>query len=114
MSSRILLAGRDEALQQARQRMLQARGMDVATALDSEEFTDHLFAERYDAVVLCHSLRDSERERFSTLTKLYSPGTLVLLLADRSDQHFKFGDQTVLGTNPAALVNALATVGRAA
>jgi DNA-binding response OmpR family regulator len=105
MSLVILSAGRDDRILEARNRALIAAGFEVISAGESG-VVEELFQGRFDAVVLCHSLREDDRRRLAGIIKNYCPSTPVIVVSDLHGKKFNYGTLTV-PNYPAEIISAV-------
>jgi len=91
----ILSAGRDRPLLFTRNRVLEEAGYIVTPAITPAEITEVFFRGDFDAVILCHSIPQEERERIARIVRMHSPSTPVIVLADLPTRKYEFGDMTI-------------------
>ncbi len=101
----ILSAGRNEHILKARNRALTAAGFHVVSC-DESGVVEELFEGRFDAVVLCHSLREDERRRLAGIIKSYCSSTPVIVVSDLQGRKFDYGTLTV-SNYPAEIIAAV-------
>lgn len=94
MSITILCAGRDVHVMEARSKALTAAGFNVVCS-HGDEFMEKLFEGNFDAIILCHSLREEERRRLAGIIKSYHQATPVVVVSDLQGRKFQYGTRTV-------------------
>jgi len=94
MSITILSAGRDAHAMENRNRALTAAGFTVVSS-HVDELMEQLFEGHFDAVILCHSLREEERRRLAGIIKNYHRATPVIVVSDLQGRKFQYGTCTV-------------------
>ncbi len=106
----ILYAGRDHGVVQSRRLVLEQAGYVVDLCDNSEECIRKFLEGDYDLVMLCNSLRDSERERLYSLVHRFSTRTPILRICSMPEElrhvpeHACTGEpQVILGTVAVAL-----------
>src|SRR4051812_40469350 len=91
MATLLLSVGHDSALLAIRNLILASAGYTVVSASTPEEFVTRFFDGDFDAVVLCDSLQEDQRERMAAIVHDHSPSTPVILmrkpLPNSSDLH---------------------------
>lgn len=95
--TRVLSVGSDHTLLGMRTLVLASAGYQVASALGPAEFVSKFFDGDFDAVVLCHSLTEDQRQRIAELVRRHSPSTPVVVLGRTMGSHYDYGDFTVSG-----------------
>lgn len=107
--SRILTFGHDTTLLQTREMILRKDGQEVLTATAVDEATRILTEQPIDLLILCHTLRQQERESILSLAHTLQRGVKALVLTSTSSGYIATGLDATLCTNdgPPAL---LATV----
>ena len=95
MSITILSAGRDAHAMEIRDRALTAAGFTVVSS-HVDELMERLFEGNFDAIILCHSLREEERRRLAGIIKNYHHATPVIVVSDLQGRQFQYGTRTVL------------------
>ena len=94
MSITILSTGRDAHAMEIRNRALTAAGFTVVSS-HADELMEKLFEGKFDAVILCHSLREEERRRLAGIIKNYHRATPVIVVSDLQGRKFQYGTCTV-------------------
>ena len=101
-----LSVGSDSLLLETRNQVLRSDGHTVVSALSIEQASKEFAARDFDLVVLCHSIREQERERFTKAIHSKTPNTLVVLVPQRLTGKDPFTDATV-ENDPARLLEEL-------
>ena len=94
MSITILSTGRNARVMEARDTALIAAGFNVVSS-HADEFMEKLFEGNFDAIILCHSLREEERRRLAGIIKSYHSATPVIVVSDLQGRKFQYGTRTV-------------------
>lgn len=94
MSITILCTGRDVHVMEARNKALTAAGFHVVSS-HADGFMEKLFEGNFDAIVLCHSLREEERRRLAGIIRSYHQATPVIVVSDLQGRKFQYGTRTV-------------------
>jgi PleD family two-component response regulator len=90
-----LAVGSDSPLLETCNQVLRSDGHTVVSALSIEQASKEFAARDFDLVVLCHSIPEQERERFTKAIHSRTPNTLVVLVSQRLAGKDPFTDATV-------------------
>jgi hypothetical protein len=101
-----LSLGSDSLLLETCNQVLRNDGHTVVSALCIEQAFKEFAARDFDLVVLCHSIPEQERERFTKAIHSRTPNTLVVLVSQRLAGKDPFTDATV-ENDPARLLEEL-------
>ncbi len=113
VSGVILYAGRDHGLVQSRRLVLEEAGYVVDLCDNSEDCTRKFLEGDYDLVLLCNSLRDSERERLISLVHRFSARTPLLRVCSLPDEARLSPEPSCTGEPQAILDKVAATLAAA-
>jgi DNA-binding response OmpR family regulator len=107
--SKILAFGHDTTLLQTRELILQHDGFDVVTASEYAEASRILSEQPVDLVLLCHTVREAERQSMLSLAHAVRPDAQVLVLVRASFDNLTQGHDATLCTvgNPRTLLAAV-------
>jgi CheY-like chemotaxis protein len=103
----ILYAGRDPVLLLVRRLLLEYAGYIVTTAATYPAFIKEFYGGDFDGVVLCSSIKNSERRKMAALVRDRSPSVPVVVISESSFSQHDFGTLSA-EPQPEALLNALA------
>ncbi len=109
LSGVILYAGRDHGLVQSRRLVLEQSGYVVELCDNSEDCVRKFLEGDYDLVLLCNSLRDSERERLSSLVRRFSSRTPVLRVCSMPEESRQGPEPSCTG-EPQVILDAVAGI----
>jgi hypothetical protein len=103
----ILYAGRDPVLLLVRRLLLEYAGYIVTTAATYTAFVKEFYGGDFDGVVLCSSIRNSERRKMASIVCHRSPSVPVVVISETSFSQHDFGTVTA-EPQPESLLSALA------
>lgn len=102
----ILYAGRDPVLLLVRRLLLEYAGYIVTTAATHAAFVKEFYGGDFDGVVLCSSIRNSERRKMAGLVQQRSPSVPVVVISESSFSQHDFGTVSA-EPHPESLLDAL-------
>jgi len=103
----ILYAGRDPGLLVVRRLLLEHARCVVTTAATYQAFAKEFDGGDFDGVVLCSSVKNTERRKMASLVLQHSPSTPVIVISEGPFSHYNFGTITV-DPQPESLLTAIA------
>lgn len=102
--SKILLAGNDLRLLGTRAAVL-ARTSANVTCCDTPDVMKALTAERYNLIVLCHSLTNVQIDEITAIVQQHSPQTKILMMTSNAAQErFYNGVEATISSEPGRLI----------
>jgi DNA-binding NtrC family response regulator len=96
MLSRTLIFGHDATLLRTRELILVRAGFDVLTTFEWTEASEILANQSVDLLILCHTLRESERQSILAVAHIAKPALRVLVLAADSSGSSADGNEATL------------------
>lgn len=98
MSSRILTFGHDPSLLRSRELLLRNEGFEVVTATEPKEATRVLTEQHVDLLILCHTVREQERQTILSFAHASDHALKALLLIAAPTGFMQSGQNSSLST----------------
>ena len=105
----VLNVSTDPPLLKTRSLLLRGAGYTVVEHLSLKEAASELLSSDFDAVLLCHTITDDQRDRLINLIRDRNQSTQVLMISDRLGERDQRVDAT-LQNDPEELLGGLAAV----